>query len=248
MKISTNKSQYKCFRQFNKTPIGKLAASSTLIDDRIAEQYFNSDSLQDRLVRALSEDRVLPMKEILESFEFFERVRKYVRGSNMADLCCGHGLTGILFALFERSVEHVKLIDQREAGNQAKVLTSAIRVGPWVADKVSFEAMTLKRALETLEPSTSIIATHACGVLTDHCIDCALEVKGPIAVMPCCYSSEHGCRAPDAIRLAFGPELARDIHRTYTLEGAGYRVRWDYIPQEITPMNRILVGTIPADS
>jgi len=61
MKTSTNQSQYKCFRQFNKRPIGELASSSRLVEHRIAEQYFNSDSLQDRLVRTLSEDRVLPI-------------------------------------------------------------------------------------------------------------------------------------------------------------------------------------------
>lgn len=248
MKISTQQSRYKCFRQFNKMPLPQFASSSRLVDDEIAGQYFNSNSLQDRLVRALGQERALPVKELLESFEFFERVRKYVRRPVMADLCCGHGLTGILFALFERSVEHVSLIDRRISANQAKVLDCAIRVGPWVAEKVCFKTMALKRALVDVSSLTSVIAIHACGVLTDHCLDCALATQGPVAVMPCCYASRHGCRAPDAIRLAFGPELARDVHRTYQLENAGYRVRWDYIPNEITPMNRILMGTRPSKS
>jgi len=242
--ISTNKPKYKCFRQFNRTQIGDLASSLSSINSRLAERYFTSDSLQDKLVRELGRQRALPIKETLESFEFFARVRKHVRAPHVTDLCCGHGLTGILFALFERSVERVTLIDQRESRSHAKILASAVRIGPWVADKVRFKTLTMKRVSEYLDPSTSIIATHACGALTDRCIDCALKINGAVAVMPCCYSSDHGCNAPAATRLALGPELARDIHRTYRLHDAGYHVRWDAIPEDITPMNRIIIGTI----
>lgn len=240
--------KFKCFRQFNQIPVDGLASSSALINSQIAEQYFNSDSLQDKLVRELSNQQALSVKEILESFEFFERVRKHVRAPSLTDLCCGHGLTGILFALFERSVECVTLVDRQEPRSFEKIFHSAVRVGPWVADKVHHEVSTMKNVLKHIEPSTSIIAIHACGSLTDRCIDCALAIKAPVAVMPCCYSSEHGCRAPETIRLAFGPELARDIHRTYRLDHAGYLVKWDYIPKEITPKNRIILGTIGSDS
>ncbi len=234
-------SKYQCFRQFNKTSIATLASSHYSINLPIAERYFSSDSLQDRFVRELSRECVLSVKEVLESFEFFQRVRKQVRSSSVTDLCCGHGLTGILFALFERSVERVILIDQKELPSYTKVLASAVRVGPWVADKVLFKTLSMRNAVDHLEPSTSIIATHACGVLTDRCIDCALQTEGPIALMPCCYPNRR-CDAPAAIRLAFGTELAFDIDRTYRLQAAGYYVRWDSIPKEITPMNRILIG------
>ena len=35
-----------------------------------------------------------------------------------------------------------------------------------------------------------------------------------------------------------GEDVAYDVDRTYTMERAGYRVRWREIPAEITPMNR----------
>lgn len=241
--ISTDEAKYRCFRQFNKMQIGGLASSRASISSHIAERHFTSGSLQDRLVRELGKQHVLPIKEILESFEFFGRVRKHARASCVTDLCCGHGLTGILFALFERSVERVVLIDRQEPPSYAKVLACAVRLGPWIADKVSFETAKMKGVAERLEPSTSIIATHACGVLTDRCIDCALEMKGAVALMPCCYPNSR-CDAPAAIRLALGTNLAFDIHRTYRLEAAGYHVRWGSIPEEITPMNRVLMGTI----
>jgi len=243
---STNEAKYRSFRQFNETPIGALASSHSSISSNIADRHFASDSLQDRLVRELGRGHVLPVKEILESFEFFERVRRHVRAPCVTDLCCGHGLTGILFALFERAVERVVLVDRQEPPSYGKVLACAIRLGPWVADKVRFEKLKMKNVEENLEPSASIIATHACGVLTDRCIDCALAVKGAIALMPCCYPTGR-CDAPAAIQLALGTNLAFDIHRTYRLEAAGYHVRWNSIPEEITPMNRVLIGTIRAE-
>ncbi len=80
------------------------------------------------------------------------------------------------------------------------------------------------------------------GRLTDRCLDCAVEVAGAVALMPCCYP-DRGCQAPTALQLSLGSRLAFDIDRTYRLEAAGYRVRWDAIPEEITPMNRVLKGT-----
>lgn len=238
----TPSSTYKSFRQFNKTRIGALAASRSSIKPHIAEEHFASDSLQDRFVREMAKQRALPVKEILESFEFFACVRKRLRAPHVTDLCCGHGLTGILFALFERTVEQVLLIDRQEPPNHAGVLACAIRVGPWVADKVRYQTAPMKRAAAHVEPSTSIMAIHACGRLTDRCIDCALEAGGAMALMPCCYP-DSGCEAPAALQLSLGTRLAYDIDRTYRLQAAGYHVRWGSVPEEITPMNRVLIGT-----
>ena len=237
------KPKFKFFRQFNHAPTSILASSHSSISPPTAEHYFASDTLQDRLARELSGQRVMSVKEILESFEFFARVRKRVRAAQVADLCCGHGLTGILFALFERRVERVALIDQQEPPSHDKVLACAVRVGPWVAEKVHYTTARMKEVAQHLAPSTSIIAIHACGTLTDRCIDCALEANGAIALMPCCYPNRK-CEAPGAIHKAFGTQLAFDIDRTYRLQSAGYHVRWDSIPKEITPMNRVLIGTV----
>lgn len=238
---STNKDQYKCFRQFNQLRLHSLASSRSYISPGIANRYFSSDGLQDKLVRALGAQKAIPIKEIFESFEFFQRVRKRVRARCVSDLCCGHGLTGILFALFERCVERVILIDREQPPSHEKVLASAVEVGPWVADKVIYHTSKVDRAAELLEPATSIVAIHACGVLTDRCLDCALETQGAVALMPCCYP-DRACEAPQAIQLTLGTGLAFDIDRTYRLQAAGYQVRWDFIPEQISPMNRILVG------
>ena len=59
---------------------------------------------------------------------------------------------------------------------------------------------------------------------------------------PCCRPHRlHP--APDVLKRELGGDVAIDVHRTYVLEDAGYRVRWKSIPAAITPMNRILIGT-----
>ncbi|MEM9408868.1 MAG: hypothetical protein AAGA81_22750, partial [Acidobacteriota bacterium] len=48
--------------------------------------------------------------------------------------------------------------------------------------------------------------------------------------------------APVGLRQALGDDVAYDVHRTYALENQGYQVRWREIPEEITPMNRVLIA------
>ncbi|MFT7633794.1 MAG: hypothetical protein ACI87E_004852, partial [Mariniblastus sp.] len=80
---------------------------------------------------------------------------------------------------------------------------------------------------------------HACGILSDLCIEIAIKSGGPIAILPCCYPKS-ACEAPLALQNALGLAKAFDVDRTYRLEAAGYQVRWAEIPAAITPMNRII--------
>jgi hypothetical protein len=73
------------------------------------ERWFGGDTLPDRLALALAKYRAIDMKEYCESFEFFTHVRrkKYGVAETIADLCCGHGFTGMLWAVFERKGEQI---------------------------------------------------------------------------------------------------------------------------------------------
>jgi len=234
---------FKAYRRFNDPALWPLTRLRHRLGPR-ALPYFDSDGLPDRFARALADRQAIDLKELFESAEMFERVRRRLRAPHVADLCCGHGLTGVLFAMYERRVERVTLIDQRRPGSFDAVLEAAVSVAPWVADKVEYREIPLARAGEAIGPGTSVVAVHACGVRTDRCLEAGIATGGPIAVMPCCYAQTAG-RAPPALRRALGRILATDVDRTYRLTAAGFQVGWSVIPHPITPMNRILVARRP---
>lgn len=236
-------SRFKFLPQLNDLERTEWLSSRQKFHSEIATEHFGSDKLQDKFLRAIAAARLLPIKEVLESFEFFARIRKSTRAKTVADLCCGHGLLGILFAMFEREVQQVILIDQNEPESRQKLLAVAETVAPWVADKIDNRAEKISVEDPWIEPGMAIVSAHACGVLSDLCIDVAIKSGGPIAILPCCYPRS-ACEAPLSMQTQFGLETAFDIDRTYRLETAGYRIRWGSIPVEITPMNRIIYGTI----
>ncbi|GAX84035.1 hypothetical protein CEUSTIGMA_g11459.t1 [Chlamydomonas eustigma] len=89
--------------------------------------------------------------------------------------------------------------------------------------------------------SCSIIALHACGILTDTVLALAVSLKAPVAVLPCCYTGT-AKSVPLGVRRAMGVELASDVDRSYRMEAAGYVVDWSAIPGVVTCANRILIA------
>lgn len=222
------------------TPEGLHQAGRT---GRVSEhslRWFPGDSLAERFARALARRSAVPMKELVEAFEFFAAVRKDLRARTLADLCAGHGLVGVLFALHERRLETVHLVDRSTPASRTLVLEAADEVGPWVREKIVEHETTLAR-LDGLEPGTAVVAVHACGTRTDRCLDLALELAGPVALMPCCHS-HRSCPSSPAVAGALGHEVAIDVERTYRMEAAGLRVRWTEVSPAITPRNRVLIG------
>lgn len=238
-------SRFKFLPQLNDLERTEWLGSRQKFHAKIAKKYFNSDSLQDKFLQAIAAESLLPIKEVLETFEFFTRIRKSTRMKIVADLCCGHGLLGILFAMFERDVQRVILMDQNEPESRQKLIAVASQVAPWIAAKIDNRAAKISVDDDWIEPDISIVSAHACGVLSDLCIDIAIKCRGPIAILPCCYPKS-ACNAPQSLQAQFGLGTAFDIDRTYRLESAGYRIRWGSIPKEITPMNRIIYGKIPS--
>lgn len=245
--LNTPATGFKALRFLNDPALHPLAASHGRIDAR-ALAHVPPDSRTHQVLAALAAVSALPMKEVCESFELFERVRRRLRAPHVADLCAGHGLTGILFALFERSVEQVTLIDTHPPDSFPIILKALTPLAPWLPQKVRYVTARIQHATQHLPHGASIIAIHACGQRTDRCIDAAIALNGAIAVMPCCYTHT-AAGAPLGIRDHLGITLAADIHRTYRLHAAGYTVRWSSIPAVITPMNRVLIADRdPADA
>lgn len=232
---------FRLLRAFNDERLSGYARAKSRIG-RNCLPHFSGNTLADRLVRELAHERALPLKEVVEAFEFFAVVRKYLRRSEtIVDLCSGHGLAGILFAAFERRTHRVFLCDKRKPEHFAHVYRAVLRVAPWIAPKVLYVEGTLEKTRGSLPGESAVLGVHACGSLTDLCLDIAAELRGPVAVLPCCRSHAQS-KAPRGLRAALGEDVAYDVDRTYALEARGYRVRWREIPAAITPMNRVLIG------
>lgn len=233
--------RFAIFRGFDTDELRWAARSTFRLDRKTAPHLATRDPLVRRIVDALAERRAINVKETLESFETVARIRKRVRGPQVADLCCGHGLTGLILAAIERRVERVTLLDRAKPPKADLVVEAVCEAAPWVREKLRWVEARVEDAEEHLAPGTSVVAVHACGVRTDRAIDAALALGGPAALIPCCYK-QTARAAPRSLRDALGPELATDVARTYRLEEAGFRTAWAAIPAAITPMNRILIA------
>ncbi len=231
---------FRAYSQFNPLEKRALAGCRGRLDERAAA-FFSGRRFPDKIARALGARRLIKIKELVESFEFFERVRRRIAAPEVVDLCSGHGLTGMLFAIFEPGTERVTLVDKAKPAAHDALFETLCGLAPWMRGKVRYLESSLQRARALLPAGASVVAVHACGLRTDHCIETAIEIGGRVAVMPCCYGAA-GQRAPRELKKALGALTAVDVDRTYRLRGAGYEVDWSAIPVEITPMNRIILG------
>ena len=231
--------RFRALTAFNAPELQGMASSRHHVGEGVA-RWFTGETQRDRFVRALCARGAVPIKELLESYEVWARSRRRVRRPVMADLCCGHGLTGVVFALEERTVERVVLVDQRRPASFDRILEAAAEVAPWLPAKIEYRTARIPGGARDLPPGTAILAVHACGVRTDRSMLVGIATGGPMALLPCCYA-QTAVRAPPAVADALGAELATDVDRTYRMEAAGRKVHWSAIPRAITPMNRLLV-------
>lgn len=229
---------FRGYRQFNDPHLRAMAGAQVRPFPQ-PTRFFPSEGIADKVARKLGEHKILNIKEITESFEFFQRVRHRMSRKVLADLCCGHGLVGMLFGLLERKVEQVILVDLSFPSSSLKLENALCELGPWLKPKIIRLERTVKGIGTDLPQGTGVVAVHACGARTDWSIQAAYQVQGPLAVMPCCYAQQ-SYRGPDSIRKHLGSGLSIDIQRTYQLEAQGYQVSWQEIPSEVTPMNRVI--------
>jgi hypothetical protein len=198
---------------------------------------FSTESLFDRLARAVCGAACLPRKELYESWEVARRVRRRVRGHRVVELAAGHGLVAHLLLLLDDSSRCALAVD-------SKPVPSAPRLQEAVVSRVEYRTGDLARV--PLSGEDLVVSVHACGALSDVVIGRALEARAHLALLPCC----HDARTCDTGGLAgFLPvPLAVDATRVARLRAAGYDVVTHTIPEEITPHNRLILGRPRSDA
>jgi SAM-dependent methyltransferase len=199
---------------------------------------FPSESLFDRVGRAVCRAGCLPRKELYESWEVARRVRRRLRGGRVVELACGHALAAHLLLLLDDSSPHAIAVDVRPSPSAARLAAELVRDWPRLEGRVSIQ----ERPIAEVEiiAGDLIVSVHACGSLTDEVLAMAIGGRASVAVLPCC----HDVREGDLGGLGGwidGP-LAIDVRRAERLRAAGYAVHTQSIPAAITPKNRLLMG------
>jgi hypothetical protein len=199
---------------------------------------FPSGTLFHRIGRAVCQAGCLPRKELYEAWEVARRVRRHFRGGRVVDLGGGHGLLAHVMLLLDDSSPNAIVVDQALPPSIEKLHRVLVEAWPRLSERIEF----VTDRLENVDVGASdvVVASHACGTLTDRVLDRAVAARARVAVLPCCHDLDAG---DDGGLSGWVDEpLAIDILRAMRLSHHGYRIRTQTIPAAITPKNRLLIG------
>ena len=199
---------------------------------------FTTETLFDRVARAVCEAGCLPRKELFEAWEVARRVRRRFRGGRVVDLACGHGLLAYILLLLDDTSPQALAVDRQlpqSAGTLSEVLESA---WPRLGGRVTFVPTDIDTV--ALGPGDLVVSVHACGGLTDLVLERAVNAGARVAVLPCCHHLDSGDTG--GLQGWMDGALALDATRAARLSRQGYRVHTQTIPADITPKNRLLLA------
>ena len=199
---------------------------------------FASNTLFDRVGRAVCQAGCLPRKELYEAWEIARRVRRLFRGGRVVDLGGGHGLLAQVMLLLDDTSPEAVVVDKVLPASSVKLHEALVDAWPRLSGRVTFVGETLDSF--QLLGTDIVVSSHACGALTDRVLARAASARARVAVLPCCHDLDRGDRGGLSGWLD-GP-LAIDVVRAMRLAQQGYQIWTQAIAEEITPKNRLLMG------
>jgi len=203
------------------------------------EQFlFPSDTLFDKVARAVCQAGCLPRKELFEAWEVARRVRRRFRGGRVVDLACGHGLTAALLLLLDDSSPQALAVDCSIPASAHRLHDVLVESWPRLEKRIEFVEAPLEEI--PLVPTDLVVSVHACGGLTDLVLARAKAAGARLAVLPCCHNLDEADQGGLGGWID-GP-LAVDVSRANWLRNNGYHIFTQQIPGDITPKNRLLMG------
>jgi len=199
---------------------------------------FPQGTLFHAIARAVCEAGALPRKELYEAWEIARRARRLFRGGRVVDLAGGHGLLAHMMLLLDDGSPGALVVDTVPPLSGPRLQAALTAAWPRLAGRVQLLTADLRTV--PLTADDVVVASHACGGLTDLVLERAVEVGARVAVLPCCHALRPGRPQPLAGWLDGALEM--DVLRAMRLRERGYRVWTQEIPADITPMNRLLLG------
>jgi hypothetical protein len=199
---------------------------------------FPGTTLFDRVARTVCHAGCLPRKELYEAWEVARRVRRLFRGGRIVDLGGGHGMLAHMLLLLDDTSPRALVVDPALPSSSAKVNGALVAQWARLAGRVEFVPSGMERV--ELTADDLVVASHACGHLTDVVLDRAVAAKARVAVLPCCHHLV--ARETGGLTGWVDGAAAIDIMRAIGLIQRGYRIWTQTIPAEITPKNRLLIA------
>jgi hypothetical protein len=199
---------------------------------------FPDSTLFHKLARVMCEAECLPRRELFEAWAVARRARRKLRGGRVVDLACGHGLVAWVMLLLDDSSPEAHASDKRLPPSAAGVAEAMTQAWPRLAGRVTLAQQSI--ADVSINAGDVVVATHACGALTDLVIDKVLAAQARLSVLTCCHDEET-CDA-GGLRGWLDIETAVDATRVAKLRAHGYAVHTQLIPREITAQNRLLLA------
>jgi hypothetical protein len=144
-----------------------------------------------------------------------------------------------IMLILDDTSESALAVDTRLPDSAAKIAAAMTAEWPRLDGRV----VLVKAPIASVEirPTDVVVSAHACGALTDEVVAKAMGARARVSVLPCCHATAK-CDT-GGMDGWLDPALAIDVTRAARLRGAGYKVHTQIIPAEITPKNRLLLGT-----
>lgn len=183
------------------------------------------------------------------------------RHRRVMDLAGGHGFLAMCLLILNPRLSSAVVVDRRKPDSHERLVSSLAKAFPASRVHARLRYVEASIADATPTPNTTLVSVHACGDLSDIVLKLAAQAKSPVAVVPCCHRGLAPARAFAArLNEAYGvegtggskpgvpicPSAAMDVARLELLRRAGFRVHARTIPREITPKNRVIVGSAAA--
>jgi len=202
-----------------------------------AAEAFVGDTLFARLARVVCGADCLPRKELYEAWETARRARRRMKGGRVLDLAGGHGLLAYVMLLIDDTSPSALVVDTRKPSSADRLAAALCAAWPRLAGRVTY----VEGRLEDIEVLSTdvVVSAHACGSLTDTIVDKAIAAGADVAVLPCCQRED----PHHPLAGWMPPAMAVDVERATRLCAAGYTVRTQHIPPEITPKNRLIIAS-----
>lgn len=203
------------------------------------QELFPGSRLFDKIARAVCRAGTLPRKELHETWEMAKRVRRRYRGGRVLDLACGHGLLAHIMLVLDDSSPMAIAVDRQIPLNAEKLSRALVESWPRLKNRILYREQSVQDI--TVLPDDIVVSAHACGSLTDLILEKAVEKRARVAVLPCCHELKRSLTA--GLEGWMDNSLAVDTVRAMRLRSMGYKIVTQKIPDDITPKNRLLMGS-----